>query len=495
MTVKPSSKTLASLQGAVAAQRPLIYVQSHEEERIARLLAELAAGMNPSPPVYTWSVTESLQGGGVRAKGLDSPRAILDHIFKHDGPGLFLLKDFHEYLEAPEIRRRLRDLYTELMRSPTGKFVVITSPLLVLPEDLVHEVMLIQLTVPDLSELEEIIDEEAGHTGAGVSEGDRYLLGRALQGLAFNEARHALRRGVSETAGRLDASIVPMLQEEKRQLVRKAGLIEYVAEGVTLDHVGGLGNLKKWLQQRKQLFMDRDTLAAEIVPKGILLMGVSGCGKSLSVKAIASIFELPLYRIDMIDVFSNAHGNPEKAFTDACRLMEQVSPAVVWFDEIEMGVSAQDSSGASGRIFAYFLTWMQEKPKGLFVAATANRIDLLPAEMIRKGRFDQVFFIDLPTDQEKLAIFEIHLRQRRVNLNTVDPRKLIKFTEGWNGAEVEQCVIAAVTAAHLESRSVNDNDLMFAAREIVPISRTMKEQVNHIRSWAFDRALRASPKA
>lgn len=277
-------------------------------------------------------------------------------------------------------------------------------------------------------------------------------------------------------------------------MVNRSGYIEYIADGATLGEVGGLEGLKKWLVERQKLFEMRDSLSAEIVPKGLLLMGIPGCGKSLSIKAIASAFQLPLYRVDMIEIFSGRHGKPEGAFVQACRMMEDMAPAVLWFDEIEMGITSTDSGGEQGRIFAFFLTWMQEKTKGLFVAATANRIDLLPAEMIRKGRFDEVFFVDLPLDAERFEIFKIHLNRRGANASRFDIEQLVKLTIGWTGAEIEQCVVSAITQARLADREVNDMDLITIAVKIVPLSRTMKEQIIHIRSWAFERAVRASPQ-
>src|SRR5581483_1161039 len=204
--------------------------------------------------------------------------------------------------------------------------------------------------------------------------------------------------------------------------------------------------------------------------------------------AIASYFQLPLYRIDMIEIFSGRHGKPEGVFVEACKMMEDMAPAVLWFDEIEMGITSTESGGEQGRIFAFFLTWMQEKARGLFVAATANRIDLLPAEMIRKGRFDEVFFVDLPLEPEQIDIFKIHLSRRGVDPSRFNLAQLMQFTTGWTGAEIEQCVVSAITAARLADREVTEQDLITIAANLVPLSRTMKEQINHIRSWAFERA-------
>jgi SpoVK/Ycf46/Vps4 family AAA+-type ATPase len=318
-------------------------------------------------------------------------------------------------------------------------------------------------------------------------------IARALQGLTLDDADHAVRRALAQK-NVLDESSIPMLLEEKRLLVNRAGFIEYIPTESGLDNIGGLQIMKNWLIDRRKLFLLRDKISAEIVPKGVLVMGISGCGKSLSIKAIASCFELPLYRIDMIGVFSGMFGKPEAAFARACHMLESMAPAVVWFDEIEAGINAQAKEGELGRIFAFFLTWMQEKARGLFVGATANRIDLLPAEMIRKGRFDEVFFVDLPTDEERLEIVRVHLAHRTVDTAGFNLEPMKKFTRGWTGAEIEQCVVSALTTAQLQDRLVTAEDLLNATASIVPLSKTMKEQVDHIRNWAFDRAVRASPR-
>jgi SpoVK/Ycf46/Vps4 family AAA+-type ATPase len=320
------------------------------------------------------------------------------------------------------------------------------------------------------------------------------VLARALQGLTFNESLHAIRRATAR-GKTLSTGVIPILLEEKRLLISKTGLIEYIPDNIPLSDLGGLDNLKRWLRERRKLFQQRESISHEIIPKGVLMMGISGCGKSLSVKVIAGSFELPLYRIDMIQIFS-ASSNPERAFVEACKTMEEIAPAVLWFDEIETSISSNSAtaSGMLGRIFGFFLTWMQEKTPGLFVAATANRIDLLPAEMLRKGRFDQVFFIDLPTPAERVEILKIHLLKREVIPDTLDMELFAKLSDGWTGAEVEQCVIGALVSAQLNDRSVDNNDLFFSCKQIVPLSKTMKEQMNHIRTWAFERAIRASSR-
>jgi SpoVK/Ycf46/Vps4 family AAA+-type ATPase len=481
------SRAAKSVREAMETGRPLVYIQSSEEQRVERVLAEVGRG---TTPVWTWSLTEGMRRDGTPVEaGTQDPRKALDFIVAHPGDAIFHLKDLHEPLrESSEIRRRLRDVYASSLNR--RKFVVISSPVRFVPEEVERSLLFLQLRPPDMLELTAFLRDE---TGGSLTDADYHQMARALQGLTLDEARYALRRAVA--SGRaLGADSMGALLEEKRLLVNRSGVIEFVSDAVNLAEVGGLEGLKKWLLERRKLFQMRDDISMEIVPKGLLMMGIPGCGKSLCVKAIASCFELPLYRIDMTEIFSGRHGKPEGVFVEACRMMEDMAPAVLWFDEIEMGITSTESGGEQGRIFAFFLTWMQEKTRGLFVAATANRIDLLPAEMIRKGRFDEVFFVDLPLVDEQIEIFRIHLARRGVDASGFNLPQLTQFTVGWTGAEIEQCVISAITRARLDDRSITEQDLIGIAAKLVPLSRTMKEQISHIRGWAFERAIRASPQ-
>jgi len=484
------SRAAKMIREILASGRPLTYVRTSEEQRVARVLAGVSATLLSSGPVpvWTWSATEGMRHGSEPVEpGTQTARGVLDFIIGHAGAGIFHLKDYHEPLrESAEIRRRLRDFYECSL--DRRKFIVITSPVQFIPEEIARSVMYVELRPPDLIELTEFLREQCG----GADEAVLYQSARALQGLTLDEARYALRRALAGSRV-LGTESMPHLLEEKRLLVNRSHVIEYIADGNDLGAVGGLEGLKKWLLERRKLFHLRDSVSEEIMPKGVLLMGIPGCGKSLAVKAIASHFQLPLYRIDMVEIFSGRHGKSEGAFVEACRTMEEMAPAVLWFDEIEMAITSADAGGEQGRIFAFFLTWMQEKTRGLFVAATANRIDLLPAEMIRKGRFDEVFFVDLPLTGEQVEIFKIHLTRRGVDDSAFDFEQVTQFTNGWSGAEIEQCVISALTRARLEDREVTQHDLINIAVKIVPLSRTMKEQISHIRTWAFERAVRASP--
>jgi SpoVK/Ycf46/Vps4 family AAA+-type ATPase len=486
------SRAAKTVREIFESGRPLTYIRSSEEQRVARVLNEVSQNLHSAvpTPVWTWSLTDGMHRVGETATtaGTETPRAVLDFIIAHQGSAIFHLKDFHEPLrESSEVRRRLRDVYETCLDQ--RKFVVISSPVRFVPEEVERNIMFLELRPPDVTELLEFLREESPATADEILQ----QVARTLLGLTLDEARYALRRAVAAGLG-LGPEALPALLEEKRLLVNRSGVIEFIADGTQLGDVGGLEGLKTWLIERSKLFEMRDTLDAEIVPKGLLMMGIPGCGKSLSVKAIASQFHLPLYRVDMIEIFSGRHGKPEGAFVEACKMMEDMAPAVLWFDEIEMGITSTDSGGEQGRIFAFFLTWMQEKTRGLFVAATANRIDLLPAEMIRKGRFDEVFFVDLPSEEEQIAIFKIHLKRRGIDPAAFRVEELSQFTAGWTGAEIEQCVVSAITKARLAGRELIEQDLINVAVRTVPLSRTMKEQINHIRGWAFERAVRATPQ-
>jgi SpoVK/Ycf46/Vps4 family AAA+-type ATPase len=499
MTAPTESRAHRVLRDIVESGRPLAYFRTAEEHRILELLRDTAqTHFTPPAPLFVWTLTEGLRRDGDAGPGEAlGPRAVLDAIIGSKEPGVYLLKDFHEPMrESAEVRRRLRDLYDACL--DRGKLAVISSPVKYIPEEIERAIAYVELAVPDLAELTAFLRREAETiTASGctvdTSEETIQQLGRALQGLTMDDAKHAIRRALAERRA-LDAESVPALLEEKRLLVSRSGTVEFVPVQANLGDVGGLSVLKQWLLERRKLFQMRDSLSAEIVPKGVLIMGISGCGKSLSVKAIASCFELPLYRIDMVEIFSGRHGTPESAFARACRMLESMAPAVVWFDEIEAGITTQSKESDVGRIFSFFLTWMQEKTSGIFVGATANRIDLLPAEMIRKGRFDEVFFVDLPIDDERIEIFKVHLARRGVDVSGFEMEPLKKMTKGWTGAEIEQCVVSALTTVHLEGRPLKITDLYSATSKIVPLSKTMKEQVEVIRNWAFDRAVRASPR-
>ncbi len=483
------------IRRALLGGYPILYVQTWEEGRVERVLATFAQKFYERPvPFATWTCVDGLVNESERTPDTADPLKALDAILALPGAGFVLMKDLPSHLPSrPDVVRRLRDAYRALRGR--GLFIVLASPRFLLPEDLKKEVHVLEFDLPDDAEILYLL----GHVGkrhfgeAGISETDAKKLALALKGLTADEIEHVLSKVFSRRKV-FDQETYLEVLAEKEQASKKEGVLEFVPPRVSIEDIGGLENLKDWLNKRRNLFTKEALDAGLPVPKGILMMGISGCGKSLSVKAISALWNLPLFRLDMNLVFGT--DNPEQTFARALRATEALSPAVLWIDEIEMAITGGREAGLGdstlGRIFSTFLTWMQEKDALVFVAATANRIHLLPAEVIRKGRFDQVFFIDLPTEAERKAIFMIHLKKRGVNLNKFDVVFLAKATVGFNGAEIESIVQAAAIDAFNANRPLTEDDLNRVISASVPLSRTMEEQLKAIKSWAHDRAMSAS---
>jgi len=313
----------------------------------------------------------------------------------------------------------------------------------------------------------------------------------ALQGFTMDEATFTLTK-VFHKKEKIDSSVLDLINQEKKQIMRKEGVLEYITDKLSIDDIGGLDNLKSWLIKRKRAFSPEARAYGLDIPRGLLVMGITGCGKSISIKSIATLWELPLFRMDMNLVYSGIAGQPEEAFVRALKVVESAAPAVLWLDEIESGITDKYTADSTARILGYFLTWMQEHRGGVFVGATANRIDMLPAELLRRGRFDQIFFVDLPGRKEREEIFRVHFKKRGISPAKFDISQLAQITKGWSGAEIEQAIISAMYEAFNEDREMNEDDLYRIFTNSVPLSTTMAEQIKKIRSWAHDRAVRAS---
>lgn len=490
MSSSTNSSAYQEFDQLLSAGRSLVVVQTFEEDRLEKILTHI--GSAQSKELWIWQANQGLIGPSGTIDGTQAAEAALGVLLNQETPSIVWMKDLHHHYR-PEVVRSLRDLYYSWRHS--GGLLTISATERAIPLELEREVAFLRLPLPDQEEIVAEVEAWAGEQGYDLQLAYD-VAGATLRGLTRSEVLHSLSR--IRATGVTGADALVALQEEKRRLVSKTGTLQFIPDVPDVNDLGGLEHLKNWLEKRRSLLTSSDEADREIIPKGVLLMGVSGCGKSLCVKAVSSAWQLPLYRLEMVRVFSGAYGSPETAFAEACKIMEEMAPAVLWIDEIEMGLSADGAAAADptlSRIFAFFLTWMQEKPAGLFVAATANRIDLLPAEMIRKGRFDQVFFVDLPTTREREDIFKIHLKKRGYDPADFTPEVFADATEGWSGAEVEQCVVSAVTSARMEHRNLELKDLYASRKQIVPLSTTMEEQVRHIRNWAYERAARASAEA
>ncbi len=487
------NQTERQVRQAIQGGNPLLYLVTPEENRVTEMLRRIARdALGAEDAVYPWSCVHGLRTPGIEAAATRAPEAALRAVLEFEGRGLFLMYDLSEFMGDPAVVRALRELYASLGESG-DRFVVIVSPKLTVPDILEKELYLVFAEPPNEDEIQaEVLRVQQELEAAPLAEAVLSEVTIALKGLTLNEVDHIMHRVFRSGAGD-EAAILEQIFTEKEMIVKKTGYLEFVPPRYSIEDIGGLDNLKEWLVKRRKVFT-REAVAAGIpIPKGLLIMGISGCGKSLAAKVISALWNVPLFRIDMNLIFSGMYGSPEAAFHNSLKTVEAIAPAILWIDEIENGIAAGGDSASIGtHIFSAFLTWMQEKPPLIFIAATANRIEALPAEIIRKGRFDQVFFVDLPNNKERQQIFRIHLARNGVDPEQFDLEFLGVLSEGWNGAEIEQAVVSARVEAYDEGRPMSMGDINRVAATIVPLSRTMEEQMKAIRSWAFGRATPAS---
>lgn len=484
------SRLTDALTKALQGRNPVLYLHTAEEDRTVAALAQAAQAGGLGEGLYVWDCVQGyadLPGGQV-----SDPVQALQLVLACPQTGVFVLRDLAAFLDRPEVQRAVRNCYYGLLANPR-KVVAIVSPELVLSTALEKEVALVTVLPPDEEEivarLRAVLAEYPGLVLPPELLGEVTL---ALSGLTLNEVAHIAHRVGRHGITAKDA-ILEEIFAEKEAVVKKSGFLEFIPPRFRLEDIGGLKNLKDWLSKRAAVF-NREAVAQGLpIPKGILLMGVSGCGKSLAAKTVSSLWGIPLYRLDMNLVFSGLYGSPEAAFHHALQTVEAVAPAVLWIDEIENALDITGNGQSNqAHIFSSFLTWMQEKPPLVFIAATANRIEALPAEVLRKGRFDQIFFVDLPTEEERRQILEIHLRRHGAESKDFDMPYLLVTMDEWNGAEIEQAIVAARVEAYRENRPFDSRDVSRAAATIVPLARTMREQIKFIRNWAFGRATPAS---
>jgi SpoVK/Ycf46/Vps4 family AAA+-type ATPase len=485
----------------IRAKYPIVYVVSWEEGRVEAALGEVASKLDRR--LHTWSVTQGMKPAVVRAAGpvkttsLPGELEALALVHEATESTAFLLKDFHPYLKDSRVVRLLRDLSSRLRGRDQTLFLC--APTLNLPVELEKDVTVVEFPLPDeediLAQVDAVISSMRGRPGVNVdlSDEEKELIVRSAQGLTADEIESALARSLVETKTLSVGQII----EEKKQIVRKSGMLQFYPADSSLDDVGGHELLKEWLRRRSKSFTDAAREFGIPYPKGILLLGVQGCGKSLVAKAVSAAYSLPMLKMDVGRVFGSLVGQSEDNMRRAIRIAESLAPCILWIDELEKGFAGVGSSGVSdsgttARVFATFLTWMQEKTKPVFLVATANDVSALPPELLRKGRFDEIFFIDLPDLDERKEILRIHLAKRKR-----DPRKfkvadLARLTEGFSGAEIEQVVVGALNKAFDEGRELSVADLSEESRAQVPLSRMMAEDIAALRDWA---RLRARPSS
>lgn len=482
----------------------VMWVHSHEECRIVQNMTDLCERTNRT--LITWDMSSGFRtiAGNSRLAIHDTKESkmalttIENLVCDHDS--IFILKDFHNCLRyKDDVVRQLRNLAQSL--KSTRKSILITSPQREVPDDLKDDVFVLDFPRPSLFEMGQILQKftknpkvKTNLTPAGISQ-----ITRAAMGLTSNQAQRVFAKSIVEEVktpdgklvkplGTLDDHCINMITEEKKSIVKESIALDFYSTNETIENVGGLEILKNWLKLREKAFSEKARDYGLPLPKGIALLGIPGTGKSLTAKTVASLWRMPLIRLDVGALFGKYVGQSEENTRRALSLIESVTPCVVWIDEMEKAFSI--SGGTSMRVMADFLSWLQEKKQLAFVIGTINDVSTLPPEFLRRGRFDEVFFLDLPSSSEREEIFRIHLRKRHRNPDSFDTALLSKNSEGYVGSEIEQSVIDGMYLAfsdpEMPERELRTDDILHALKNIIPLSRSQKENIEHLRHWLRD---------
>lgn len=485
---------LHDLAAIIRSRTPLIAVESNEEPEVVALVRQIAA--KEQMRAFRWSVTEGLQAFDPNDQPIQSvmkSQEMLQHIRVNASNSLFVLLDFHPYLEDAVHIRHLKDIALTYRKHYST--VVIVGCTLHVPQELRPFTAPFRLPLPTLPELRKIVLDAAADWGA--ENGRREvtttnkaieLLVRNLAGLTATDARRLALQAIADD-GAITESEMPEIMRAKYELLGADSPLAFEYETAKFSDIGGMSRLRQWLEVRRSFFTDEDQPKLD-PPRGVLLLGVQGCGKSLAAKAAAGIFGVPLLRLDFSVLYNKYYGETERNLRKAFETAEVMSPCVLWMDEIEKGLAVGDEDdGLARRIVGALLTWLAERKKPVFVVATANDITRLPPELVRKGRFDEIFFVDLPTADNRRHILEIHLRKRKLSGPGFDLPALIAATEGFSGSEIEQAIVSSMYTAHAQGRVVSQADLLAEIQQTRPLSVVMAEQVNALREWAADRTV------
>ncbi|MGN0527646.1 MAG: AAA family ATPase [Eubacterium sp.] len=508
-----TTKFMQDFANLVNAGFPYIYIPSYEEERITNTISDAVNNrelIKSERKLYVWTQTDGLVCDGSKTRDTANPMNAIESVAKSNEDAIYIFKDFHIYFGGDRnarpdyaIIRKLRDIIPALKSS--RKTIVFISSKLVIPCDMEKEISILDFNLPAEDEIKSLLDDlidGLNPENVNLTEDDKILLSRSALGLTMQEAENAFCRAIVNLKG-LNRDALSIIHEEKNQVVKKTGVLEFVKSDLNIDDIGGLENLKKWLIRRNNSWSEAAKAYNLPAPKGVLITGIPGCGKSLTAKAMSAIWGLPLLKLDMGKIFGGIVGSSEENMRKAIATAEAVAPSILWVDEIEKGFSGIKSGGDSGtsaRVFGTFLTWMQEKTAPVFVIATANDISSLPPELLRKGRFDEIFFVDLPTAKEREKIFKLHINKRikgttvqhEIAADDATCRELAQMTAGYVGAEIEQITVSAMYEAFYQQRGLRKDDIVKVIRETVPISSTQREQILSLREWAKDRAVLAT---
>ncbi|MBS3029713.1 MAG: AAA family ATPase [Dolichospermum sp. DET50] len=479
------------------ARYPLIYIPTYEEERVEAAIREEAINQG-NCPVYTWDFVDGYQGSPNDVGfGKRNPLQALEFIEKLNAaaPAVLILRDYHRFLDDVAISRKLRNLARLLKSQP--KNIVLLSPRVAIPDDLMEVLTVVEFPLPNASEIKTEVErllQATGNPPVGKFLDD---LVRSCQGLSMERIRRVLARAIA-SHGQLEPEDVDLVLAEKRQTIRQTQILDFYPANEEISDIGGLDNLKDWLIRRGGSFSDKARQYGLPHPRGLMLVGIQGTGKSLTAKAIAHHWHLPLLRLDVGRLFGGLVGESESRTRQMIQVAEALAPCILWIDEIDKafsGLGSKGDAGTTSRVFGTFINWLAEKTSPVFVVATANDIQSLPPEMLRKGRFDEIFFVGLPSQEERKAIFNVHLsRLRPHNLNSYDIERLAYETPDFSGAEIEQTLIEAMHIGFSQNRDFTTDDILEATSQIIPLARTALEQIQKLQEWAASGRARLASK-
>ena len=480
------------LQVLLASQYPLIYAEARDEERLMAMVRRAATAAGA--PVWTWSVTRGLARDGMEAQyQTQDPARAFDFVDATTGPGVFLFADVHHALENPAVVRRIKEI---AQRATPGRTVILAAPSRTIPPELEGLVLPWTLRPPGREEMVRLVqrtvdDLRRRRIPVYLEPGDAERFADTLRGLSLPDAERLVQRAALDGGG-LKGEDLALVRTAKAEILNVAGVLELIeAEVGTLDQVGGLDGIKTWLERRRAAMEHPDAATLRLdAPRGVLLMGVPGCGKSLIAKSLARTWDLPLVLLDPARLYGSYIGESEQRLDRALRTVEAMAPTVLWIDEIEKGFASTDrgDGGVSRRLLGTFLRWMQDRGDGVFLVATANDVASLPPELLRKGRFDEIFFVDLPDDAARRRILEIHLARRGHDPAHCHRDAMVAATDGYSGAEIEAAVVGALYRVVGAGSTLSDNELLAEIRGTVPLSVTRAEDIAALRAWAASRA-------
>jgi SpoVK/Ycf46/Vps4 family AAA+-type ATPase len=495
-------ENIRDLELLVVSRTPIIAIESAEEERVRARLEELATRQDL--PWFEWKATTGLRRAGTSDAMYETerPAAALKTVLDMRTEALFLFHDLQKHFDDPTILRALRDIGQRFAED--RRCLILCAPDIPIPSDLRTCASLIRLELPDAGELKRLTVRTLTNLGAprrvriDLTLPELEQLVQSLRGLTLAEAQRVLMRAALDDL-KLDREDFKHILERKKSLIARDGVLELLPQEVTLQQIGGLDSLKAWLRRRGAGFSAEAQRHGLEPPRGVLLLGVQGCGKSLCAKAVAAEWGLALLRLDASALYDKFVGESERNLRRSMQTAEAMAPCVLWIDEIEKGMSGREGSASDGglarRIFGSFVSWLQERKSPVFVVATANDIEALPPELLRKGRFDEIFFVDLPDDAARRSIFAVHLARRRQDPAGFGLGDLAAAAEGFSGAEIEAAVVSALYASFADRRPLSTAHVLDALRATVPLSRTCRESIEGLRAWARGRAVPASGDA